>query len=45
VLYLLLCRVLQFVVLFGRGDRGEGIEIVVLGDLVAVLRRRVAGLI
>ena len=37
VLYLLLCRVLQFVVLFGRDDRAKEIEIVVLRHQVAVL--------
>jgi transposase len=41
VLYLLLCRVLQFVVLFGCGDRAKEIEIVVLRHQVAVLRRQV----
>jgi transposase InsO family protein len=41
VLYLLLCRILQFVVLFGRGDRAKEIEIVVLRHQVAVLRRQV----
>lgn len=41
VLYLLLCRVLQFLVLFGRGDRAKEIEIVVLRHQVAVLRRQV----
>ena len=41
VLYLLLCRILQFVVLFSRGDRAKEIEIVVLRHQVAVLRRQV----
>jgi hypothetical protein len=41
VLYLLLCRILQLVVLFGRGDRAEEIEIVVLRRQVVVLRRQV----
>ena len=40
MLYLLLCRVLQFVVLFGCGDRAKEIEIVVLRHQVAVLRRQ-----
>ena len=41
VLYLLFCRILQLVVLFGRGDRAKEIEIVVLRHQVAVLRRQV----
>jgi hypothetical protein len=41
VLYLLLRRLLHFVVLLGRGDRVKELEIVVLRHQVAVLRRRV----
>jgi hypothetical protein len=41
VFYLLLCRILQLVALFGRGDRAKEIEIVVLRHQVAVLRRQV----
>jgi putative transposase len=41
VLYLLFGRVLQFWVLFGRGNRSKEIEILVLRHQVAVLRRQV----
>lgn len=38
---LLLCRILQLVVLLGRGDRAKEIEIVLLRHQVVVLRRQV----
>jgi putative transposase len=41
VLYLLLGRILQLVVLFGRGDHVKEIEIVMLRHQIAVLRRQV----
>jgi putative transposase len=41
VLYLLFGRVLQFLVLLGRGNRSKEIEILVLRHQVAVLRRQV----
>jgi putative transposase len=37
VLYLILCRILQFVILLGRGDRAKEVEILVLRHQVAVL--------
>jgi hypothetical protein len=40
-LYLVLGRVLQFLVLLGRGDRAKEIEILALRHQVAVLRRQV----
>ncbi|MCW2865232.1 MAG: Integrase catalytic region [Actinoallomurus sp.] len=39
--YLVLCRIFQLLVLFGRGDRAKDFEIVVLRHQVAVLRRQV----
>ena len=41
VLYLILCRILQFLILLGRGDRAKEVEILALRHQVAVLRRRV----
>lgn len=40
-LYLLLGRILQFLILLGRGDRAKEVEILALRHQVAVLRRRV----
>ncbi|MFL6051460.1 MAG: integrase core domain-containing protein [Actinoallomurus sp.] len=39
--YLVLCRIFQLLMLFGRGDRAKDIEIVALRHQVAVLRRQV----
>jgi len=41
VLYLILGRILQFLILLGRGDRAKDVEILVLRHQVAVLHRRV----
>jgi hypothetical protein len=41
LLYLIVWRVFQFLVLLGRGDRSKTAEIVVLRHQVAVLRRQV----
>jgi hypothetical protein len=41
LLYLLLRRILQLVMLLGRGDRAKELESVVLGHQLAVLRRQV----
>jgi len=41
LLYLVLCRIFQLLVLLGRGDRAKEIEILALRHQVAVLRRPV----
>ena len=41
LLYLVLCRIFQLLVLLGRGDRAKEIEILALRHQVAVLRRQV----
>jgi hypothetical protein len=41
VLYLILGRILQFLILLGRGDRAKEVEILTLRHQVAALRRRV----
>lgn len=41
LLYLILGRVFQLLVLLGRGDRAKAAEIVVLRHQLAVLRRQV----
>jgi hypothetical protein len=40
VLYVVVCRLLELVVLVGRGDRAKELEILVLRDEVSILRRR-----
>jgi hypothetical protein len=40
-LYLVVCRLLELIVLFGRGDRAKELEILVLGNEVSILRRQV----
>jgi hypothetical protein len=39
-LYVLVCRLLELVVLFARGDRGKELEILVLRHELSILRRR-----
>jgi putative transposase len=41
LLYLVLCRIFQLLVMLGRGDRAKEIEILALRHQVAVLRRQV----
>jgi hypothetical protein len=41
LLYLILCRIFQFLVLLGRGDYAKEIEILALRHQVSVLRRQV----
>ena len=41
LLYLVLCRIFQLLVLLGRGDHAKEIEILALRHQVAVLRRQV----
>jgi hypothetical protein len=41
VLYLILGRIFQFLILLGRGDRAKEVEILALRHQVAVLRRQV----
>jgi hypothetical protein len=41
LLYLVLCRIFQLLILLGRGDRAKGIEILALRHQIAVLRRQV----
>ena len=43
-LYVVVCRLLEFVVLFGRGDRAKELEILVLRYELSILRRRVGRL-
>ena len=40
-LYLVVCRLLELIVLFGRGDRTKELEILVLRHEVSILRRQV----
>ena len=39
-LYVVVCRLLEFVVLFGRGDRAKELEILVLRHELSILRRQ-----
>jgi putative transposase len=40
-LYLVVCRLLELVVLLGRGDRAKELEILVLRHELSILRRQV----
>ena len=40
-LYLVVCRLLAFMVLLGRGDRAKDLEILVLRHELSILRRQV----
>jgi putative transposase len=40
-LYVVVCRLLELIVLFGRGDRAKELEILVLRHELSVLRRQV----
>ena len=40
-LYLVVCRLLELIVLFGRGDRANELEILVLRHELSILRRQV----
>jgi putative transposase len=41
-LYVVVCRLLELIVLFGRSDRAEELEILVLRHEVSILRRQVS---
>lgn len=41
-IFVLACRLLELVVLLGRGDRSKELEIVVLRHELSILRRQVA---
>jgi putative transposase len=41
-LYLVVCRLLELIVLFGRRDRAKELEIVVLRHELSILRRQVS---
>ena len=41
-LYVVVCRLLEFVVLLGRGDRAKELEILVLRHELSILRRQVS---
>src|SRR6266480_5445391 len=43
VLYVVVCRLLELVVLVGRGDRAKELEILVLRHELSILRRQVKG--